>query len=161
MKLFLSLILSLLFSLATQAQSVAEIKMKILENDKEFWLGYNTCDTKKIDPFLDADIEFYHDKGGITLGNKNLLESIKKNLCADTNFRIRRELVENSLQFFPLTKNGEIYGAILTGEHVFYITQGNQKEQLDGRANFSHLWIQKNGIWKMTRIFSYNHRSAN
>ena len=54
----------------------------------------------------------------------------------------------------------EIYGAIITGEHVFYVTANAKPEYLDGQANFSQLWLLKNDVWKMARILSYNHHPA-
>ena len=55
-------------------------------------------------------------------------------------------------------QNGnEIYGAIISGEHKFYITEKGKPEYQSGVANFTQLWQLKNGVWKMTRILSYNH----
>ncbi|MGD4956904.1 hypothetical protein QT827_22445, partial [Xanthomonas citri pv. citri] len=49
------------------------------------------------------------------------------------------------------------YGAIISGEHNFYITQKGKNEFHSGVANFTQLWQLQNGKWKMTRILSYNH----
>ena len=55
-------------------------------------------------------------------------------------------------------QNGnEIYGAIISGEHKFYITEKGKPEFQSGVANFTQLWQIKNGAWKMTRILSFNH----
>lgn len=133
----------------------------ILHKDSLFWQAYNTCDTGKFGDFFSDDLEFYHDKGGITLGLQALLESSRKNLCSSTsNFRLRREVVEGSTKVFPLRKNDTIYGAILNGQHVFYVLETGKKERLDGLAKFSHLWIKRDGNWKMTRVLSYDHGPA-
>ena len=53
-----------------------------------------------------------------------------------------------------------VYGAILSGEHVFYVRQKGKPEVLDGRAKFTHLWLLKDGVWKMSRVLSYDHGPA-
>ena len=131
----------------------------ILLRDSLFWKAYNSCDTAKYHEFIASDVEFYHDKGGITLGLEKLLEITKKNLCGPTDFRLRREAVPGTVKVFPMESGGVIYGAIISGAHVFYIRQAGQ-EKLDGLAQFTHLWLLKDGVWKMTRILSYDHGPA-
>lgn len=59
-----------------------------------------------------------------------------------------------------MQNNNVLYGAVITGEYLFYITQNNNPEFADGEANFTHLWLLKDGVWKMSRILSYNHHQA-
>ena len=132
----------------------------ILSRDSIFWKSYNECNIQSMQQFVSNDVEFYHDKGGITLGAEELMKSIKNNLCSDDKFRLRREAVKGSLKVYPLENAGVIYGAILTGEHVFYVTQKGKPEFLDGLASFTHLWLVKDNVWKMTRILSYDHGPA-
>jgi hypothetical protein len=145
----------------TAQTDTQKLTIAILQMDSLFWKGYNTCDTGLCGKFLRAEIAFYHDKGGPTFGKDNLLLSIKNNLCANrATYRLRREAIQETIKVFPLQKNGTTYGAIFSGEHVFYLSQNGQKEQLDGRARFSHLWLLKDGSWKMSYILSYDHRPA-
>ena len=132
----------------------------VLEKDRRFWTAYNTCDTEKLRAFFTDDVEFYHDKGGVTVGIDALTESVKKNLCGTNSSRLRREAVAGTIKVFPLRKGNEIYGAIMSGEHVFYVTEKGKPEFLDGRANFTHLWLIRNGEYKMARILSFDHRPA-
>jgi len=133
----------------------------ILHQDSLFWKAYNECDTAGQRQFFTEDVEFYHDKGGPTKGRETLMANVKKNLCSNENFRLRREVVAGSVQVFPLGNGGVIYGAILSGEHVFYIWGKDKAEYLDGRARFTHVWLlQADGGWKMSRILSYDHRPA-
>jgi len=148
-------------SQASMAQTADEkLTATILQKDSLFWVAYNNCETEKFSQFFTEDMEFYHDKGGATLGLENLVSSAKKNLCSSDTFRLRREAVEGTVKVFPLKKSDVIYGAILSGEHVFYILEKGKPARLDGQAKFTHLWLLKDGVWKMTRILSYDHGPA-
>jgi hypothetical protein len=61
---------------------------------------------------------------------------------------------------FALRDGGVVYGAVLSGEHRFYVREGDKPERLDGQAIFTHLWLVKDGAWKMARILSYDHGPA-
>lgn len=152
----------LVFSGTSQAQTTEQkITQLILKKDSLFWQSYNRCDTTGYDQFFSKDVEFYHDKGGITLGAENMAMSIRKNLCSNNDFRLRREEVKGTVKIFPLQSQGVIYGIILSGEHVFYILEKGKEARLDGRAKFTHLWLLKDNDWKMSRILSYDHGPAN
>ena len=122
--------------------------------------AYNHCDTAQFINYLTDDVEFYHDKGGITIGATALIKSLNKNLCSNVNYHLRREAVAGTVKVYPMQNGNEIFGAIISGEHVFYITQNGKAEYLDGDANFSQLWLLRNGTWKMARILSFNHHPA-
>lgn len=144
-----------------RAQSnAAELSRIILEKDSLFWTGYNRCDTALNGQFLADDLEFFHDKGGITVGKAALQLALKKNLCSNANWRLRREAVPGTVKVYPMMNNDTIYGAIILGEHYFYITETGKPEFRDGHASFNHLWLKKNGVWKMQRILSYDHHAA-
>jgi len=158
----LTFLFAFVFTMASHAQETEQnITQHILHKDSLFWQSYNRCDTSGYDRFFSNDVEFYHDKGGITLGADNMALSIKKNLCSNSDFRIRREEVKGTVKFFALQNNGVIYGAILSGDHFFYISEKGKAERLDGRAKFTHLWLLKDEVWKMNRILSYDHGPAN
>lgn len=152
----------LLSDIRLQAQeNDQQLTDTILRLDRLFWDSYNNCDLEKFAGFFTEDVEFYHDKGGVTLGIKDLTASMKNNLCADRdNFKLRREAVAGSIKVFPLRKNNVIYGAIISGEHIFNVQEKGKKESAEGLANFTHLWLLKDGIWKMARVLSFDHRQA-
>jgi Domain of unknown function (DUF4440) len=137
-----------------------QLAQMILKKDSLFWDSYNRCDTSNYNQFFSDDLEFYHDKGGIIHGVDGLALSMKKNLCSNADFRLRREVVKGTVKVFPLANSEKLYGAVLSGEHVFYILEKGKEPRLDGRARFTHLWLLKNNVWKMTRILSYDHRPA-
>lgn len=110
--------------------------------------------------FFTDDVEFYHDKGGPTLGIADLTTSFH-NMCDSRKVtNIRREAVKDSVRVFPLKNSNVIYGAVISGQHYFYTQEKGHPERLDGLAKFTHLWLRKDGIWKMSRILSYDHGPA-
>jgi Domain of unknown function (DUF4440) len=150
--------IAIAFTNRIQAQTPAsktppdELYKTIAGLDSAFFDSYNTCDLKKFESFISEDIEFYHDKGGLTTSRSQLVESIKNNICG----KVRRELIKGSLQVFPLAN----YGAIETGEHYFYEIANGKSDKPVGIAKFFQLWQLKDGEWKMTRIFSYDHKGV-
>ncbi|RPD42018.1 nuclear transport factor 2 family protein [Chitinophaga barathri] len=133
----------------------------ILEKDSLFWQSYNTCDIKTFTGFFSDSVEFYHDKGGITLGLDALAKSMTDGLCKQPDeYRLRREAVPGTVTVFPMSGSNVIYGAIISGEHYFYVKQKDKPEFRDGWAKFTHLWLKQDGVWKMTRVLSYDHKPA-
>jgi hypothetical protein len=139
-----------------QPQDAKEITRIILHEDSLFWNAYNVCDVDKMAAYFTDDLEFYHDKGGFT-GSKSLfIESVKKGMCGNPDWRLRREVIEGTVNVFPMNN----IGAIISGEHVFYIQESGKSEYLDGYGKFMQLWVFKNNVWKMSRVFSYDHGPA-
>ncbi len=156
--LFLTLSLSCVFALTLAAQNPStDVSATILHEDAQFWDAYNRCDVDKMSQSFWPDIEFYHDKGGPTIGLAPLVATLKKNLCGNPNFRLRREAIPATIHVFPLQNNGVTYGAVLSGEHYFYINDSGKPEFRDGQAYFFHVWLLKDGTWKMARVVSYDH----
>jgi hypothetical protein len=131
----------------------------ILEKDGLFWTGYNTCNYEQMGEFIADDVEFYHDKGGITLGKSTLIDSIRKNLCSNPNFRTRREAA-GAVKVYLLKSSNITYGAIISGEHYFFNSYDSKPEKREGLAKFLNVWILKDNVWKMSRILSYDHNPA-
>ncbi|GAA0558616.1 nuclear transport factor 2 family protein [Chitinophaga japonensis] len=157
----LLLVLSCLCTPLSAQENGPQLSTTILHLDSLFWQAYNTCNLEKMADYFTEDVEFYHDKGGATFGLPALLAATKKGMCnSDGSFRLRREAVTGSVQVFPLMKNDAVYGAILSGEHVFYVLEKGKAERLDGKAAFTHLWLLQNGAWKMARVLSYDHGPA-
>jgi hypothetical protein len=117
--------------------------------DTQLFDAYNHCDLQKFGSLLDEDLEFYHDITGLARGRASIVEAIKNNICG----KVTRELVPRSLEVYPIAK----YGAVETGVHRFH--HPGQKDDDVGEAKFFHLWENKNGIWQLTRVFSFDHHS--
>jgi Domain of unknown function (DUF4440) len=127
-----------------------ELSRTIASLDSALFDAYNRCDLDKFGTFLIDDVEFYHDQGGVTLGRQNLTEQVKKNICG----KVRRELVPGTLEVYPMRG----YGAVEMGVHRFHQPKVEPNEPV-GEAKFIHLWQNQEGIWKITRVISYDHRS--
>ncbi|HEX3128378.1 MAG TPA: nuclear transport factor 2 family protein [Thermoanaerobaculia bacterium] len=121
--------------------------------DAEMFGAYNKCDLEKLGSFFTEDLEFYHDQTGLSRGRQSMIDSVKQYICG----KVRRELVEGSLEVYPL----QHYGAVEVGEHRFcdprvYNTTCGEKS---GVAKFVMLWQNTDGTWKITRVISYDHVS--
>jgi hypothetical protein len=140
--------------------TIQDLNKTIRHHDSLFWQAYNKCDLPNQEKYLTDDLEFYHDKGGFAKGREQTMENIRKNLCSNNNFRLRRDAVPGTTEVFPLTKNDTIYGAIFSGDHLFYAIENNNPPRLTGKAKFTSVWILQNNTWKMSRILSYDHGPA-
>jgi len=167
-KVFIGLAVSMLFgasySAFGQSESVTAENQKltatILHLDSLFWQTYNECHTENSGQYLTDDVKFYHDKGGITNGKTSLVTSIKNNICGNQNQHVRREAVPGTVKVYPLRNGDAIYGAIILGEHYFYVTENNKPEKREGLAKFTQVWLLKDNQWKMADILSYDHGPA-
>lgn len=131
-------------------QNQQELDSAIKTLDAQLFDAYNTCNLEKFSLFIADDVEFYHDQGGVTLGNKALTESLKQNICGKTH----RELVPETLKIYYMKG----YGAVEMGTHRF--THPGREHDTVGEAQFVHLWRYKDGAWKITRVISYDHKQA-
>src|SRR5262252_61603 len=132
-------------------KSQAELYQAIASLDAALFDSYNRCDLEKFASFFADDVEFYHDQGGVTLGKEALADSVKKNICG----KVTRELVPGTLQAHHMKG----YGAVEIGVHRFH-HPGHEDTEGVGEASFIHLWQYKDGAWKITRVISYDHHSA-
>jgi hypothetical protein len=116
--------------------------------DTELFDAYNHCDLEKFGSLLADDLEFYHDKSGLSVGRQALVEGIKNNICG----KVTRELVPGTIEVYPIAK----YGAVEIGVHRFH-HPGHENTESVGEAKFIHLWQNKDGAWKVTRVISFDH----
>ncbi len=115
--------------------------------DRALFDAYNVCDLPKMRAFFANDVEFYHDHGGLMTGVDPVMEATKKNVCG----KVRRELLTIEVEPIPG------FGAIETGTHKFYNRSSGQEETSEKPAKFLHIWQNKGGEWKLTRVVSYSH----
>jgi ketosteroid isomerase-like protein len=114
-----------------------------------FDAGFVTCNADKVNSFFSDDVEFYHDRTGLESGQQ-VRDTFKRLTASCPGGRgIRREIVAGSLRVYPM----QGYGAIQMGLHRF-VERGTPTHTV---ARFVHLWQQKDGRWKITRVLSFDH----
>ena len=157
MKTVPAFFLSLLLASGVRADPPpGDVEAAVRAADAAFWNAYNACDVAAMGDFISEDVEFYHDKSGLTKTRASLTDSISKNLCSNPKSHLRREAISASVKFYPMAGNR----ALLVGEHRFYVNDTGKPEFLDGQARFDDLWEFADGHWRMSRIFSYAHGPA-
>lgn len=132
------------------AQQTDSLYQTIARMDSLFFDAFNRCDTTTSKGLLAKDLEFYHDKGGLTHYEENIRSIVRRCLG---NYTVRRELVRGTLEVFPIKD----YGAVELGSHRFYYKNKGEAEQLEGTFRFVHVWKNENGTWKIARIVSFDH----
>jgi hypothetical protein len=128
--------------------------------DERYWKAYNDCDLKAMAAFNVDKLEFYHDLGGASVGKPSFIKALKNNICGDPDLHIRRAAVDGSVKIYPLRNRGQLYGAIVEGEHAFYNKVRSKPEVMAETARFTHVLLVKKGVWQVSRVLSYNHRDA-
>jgi Domain of unknown function (DUF4440) len=114
--------------------------------DGKLFDAYNRCDLTTLGAMVSDDLEFYHDQTGLSVGKQPFLAAIKQNICG----KVQRELLSGTLEVYPLKG----YGAVEIGIHRFHHPQNPENV---GDAKFVMLWQNKDDVWKVTRVISYNH----
>jgi hypothetical protein len=148
----LSVLLVALPTLRVNAQAAKNVAVPdplfqtISSLDTALFDAYNRCDLEKLGKFVSDDLEFYHDKTGLTVGKQVFLDAIKNNICG----KVHRELIPGTLEVYPL----QGFGAVEIGSHRF------SHPGIDndfGDAKFVHIWHNKDGVWTVTRVISFDH----
>jgi ketosteroid isomerase-like protein len=139
-----------LSSRLAEAQSAAQpdaLFATIQSLDTKLFDAYNHCDLTTLAAMVADDLEFYHDQTGLSVGKGPFLAAIKQNICG----KVERALLPDTLEVYPLKG----YGAVEIGIHRFH-HPGRPQDGM-GDAKFVTLWQNKDGVWKVTRVISYEH----
>lgn len=157
-KIILGLIFTFLFSTSSKAQveNNSDLYKTILSKDSLlFDVGFNTCDIKQFENLLSDNLKFYHDKDGVSDKTKFLFD-LKNGICNNQeNRQVKRFLLKESTEIFPLYKKGILYAAVQNGEHMF----SEKRETQAGIAKFTNVWQLENGEWKLATSFSFDHQA--
>ena len=152
---FIPAIILLLFSVAAagpvQAQGLKptdSLYKEIARLDSVFFDAFNRRDIEAFKNLFAEDLEFYHDKGGLT-DLAYTINSMKE--VAKRNDGLRRDLVKGSMEVYPIPG----YGAMQMGAHTFCHTEGGKLDC--GTFKFANVWKKTDGGWKITRVISYGH----
>jgi hypothetical protein len=160
MKLKLTIIRSVYLSVAlmamnsthaqdgTDSLSAVKLYKEIARMDSILFNAFNSRDVALFGSLFTKDLEFYHDKGGLT-GYDYTMNFMRD--VAQNNNGLRRDLVKGSLQVYPIPG----YGAMEIGDHRFCHSENGKQDC--GTFKFVHIWQKKNGEWKISRVVSYGH----
>lgn len=115
----------------------------IVTLDSTLFDAYNNCNMEVYASLFSEDLEFYHDKGGLSKSKTDMVESVKKYVCN----KVRRELKPGSIEVSPVPG----FGAIELGKHRFHNIAENSESPY---ANFVVVWKYSNNKWLITRVIS-------
>ncbi len=117
----------------------------IVHLDSLYFNAYNSCDLKTQSDLYSEDIEFFHDKGGLSTSKSDLMNALEVNICG----KVTRELVQGSIEVYPIKD----YGAVEIGLHKFHNNQ-EPEGTISKIGKFVLLWEHKNNTWKITKVIS-------
>lgn len=137
-----------------------ELIAAISANDRLlFDIVFSTCDLEALDGLIAADFRMMHDKHGVTASDRDaFIASIRQGCearASGENIQASRELNETHMH---AVQGGQ--WAIQTGVHSFYGLDPGRPPVLRERAQFFHVWHFENGAWRLTEVYSYDHRAA-
>jgi len=117
---------------------------EIVQMDRIYFDAYNTCDMKTQAALYDENIEFFHDKGGLSTNKKELLKALEDNICN----KVTRTLIKGSIEVYPINN----YGAIQIGYHKFFNKE--EPDAIPTPSKFIMVWKKTNNNWKITKVIS-------
>ena len=117
---------------------------EIIKMDTKYFNAYNSCDMKTQEEIYGENLEFFHDKGGLSTSKSDLLKALKENICN----KVKRTLIKGSVEVYPIKD----YGAIQMGYHKFYNKQEPNAKSIPSK--FVVVWKNKNNRWKITKVIS-------
>ncbi|MFK8036915.1 MAG: serine hydrolase [Crocinitomicaceae bacterium] len=162
----LSLLFTIIFLLYAnccnaQISKDSDLFIQLKKTDSLFFEeGFNKCNFEMLETYIPNNFEFYHDENG-TQNREQFFTAFRESICSNTERKPIRKVVEESLEVYRLKNNGETYGAIQRGIHLFYIKEPNKKLYLTNIAKFTSVWNLENGKWKLSRVLSYDHKEPN
>jgi ketosteroid isomerase-like protein len=109
---------------------------------------FNSHNLEMLMSMFTEDLEFYQDNDGLK-NYRQCSEDFRK-LFAN-NADIKRELVKDSLEVYPIKD----YGAIEIGAHRFCHTENGRDDC--GSFRFVMVWRKIGDSWKVSRVVSYGH----
>lgn len=128
----------------------------ILRQDTLLFAAFNACDTLALARFFDPTIEFYHDKGGLTVGPRQTLAAVNercRQVARGEASSLLRERLPAEDAIYPVPG----FGAMQIGRHRF--VQGAFRGQAASSAEFgfAHVWVHHDSTWQLIRVLSYDH----
>ncbi len=122
----------------------------IAHMDSVMFEAFNKHDAEAIMKTFAPNLEFYHDKGGLS-DYKGTIQGFVNLFKNNENTGLRRVLVPGSLEVYPIPG----FGAIEIATHQFIHTENGKEET--GTMKFIQTWQYSNAEWKVTRVVSIGH----
>jgi Domain of unknown function (DUF4440) len=123
---------------------------EIYEQDSLLFAAFNEHNTEKLMAYFSEDLEFYHDKGGVSdyAGTANGFKNLFKN---NKETGLRRDIIPGSMEVYPINN----FGAVATSLHRFCHKENGK----DDCGTFKNIMLYKKTTagWKITRVISYDH----
>ena len=121
---------------------------KIIKQDSLLFVAFNAKNITDLKSFFTDKLEVYQDNTGL----RNYDQTIEAFTgLFKMEYTLTRTPINKSIEVYPI-KN---YGAIETGQHTFCHTENNKLEC--ATFKFVHIWEQKDGQWKLSKIITYGH----
>lgn len=118
--------------------------------DSAMFVAFNAHDARQLSTWFTPDLEFYHDKDGLT-GFDTTMVHFRGLFERNRESGLRRERVPGSLEVYPL---GD-FGALEVCAHRFCHTE-NGKEDCGTFKNVM-VWARDSSGWHVRRVISYDH----
>jgi hypothetical protein len=148
--LFASCLLSLRATSEAPAVSPVdpELTATLLDLDARMFAAFNAADLEAFKPFLAPEVEFYHDKDGVS-GYTQTIAALDR--LFRQAIRPQRTLLPGTTEVYPIKD----YGAVQIGSHRFSVVQNGQESCTVYK--FIHTWRLRDGHWQLTRVISVGH----
>lgn len=116
--------------------------------DTEMFAAFNAHDVNKLMAYFADNVEFYHDKGGLS-NFAQTKEGFARLFAQSPD--ITRTLVPGTLEVYPVKE----YGAMHIATQRFCHVENGRNDC--GNSKFVMVWQQQAGTWRITRVVSYDH----
>ncbi len=151
-------LLSWTASAKAQVADTSALYKTVLALDSQlFEQGFNQCKLDAVTALVDDQLEFFHDQSGMQ-NRAEFLLALKNNVCGNPEGKPVRTLVAGSTKIYTLENNGVLYGIVQQGEHRFHLQGKDTAKDGYTLAKFTHVWLLKNGQWKLRSVISYDHQ---
>ena len=125
-----------------------ELYQTVARLDTEMFAAFNAHDVDKLMAYFADNVEFYHDKGGLS-NFAQTREGFVRLFAQSPD--LTRTLVPGTLEVYPI-KN---YGAVHIATQRFCHVENGRNDC--GNSRFVMVWQQQAGTWRITRVVSYDH----
>ncbi|MBH8558003.1 nuclear transport factor 2 family protein [Hymenobacter negativus] len=133
---------------ASKPLTKEELYQTVARLDTEMFAAFNAHDVNKLMSYFADNLEFYHDKGG--LSNFTQTKEGFTRLFAQSP-DITRTLVTGTLEVYPVKE----YGAMHIATQRFCHQENGRQDC--GNSKFVMVWQQQADTWRITRVVSYDH----